>query len=290
MNYRRSFGAARFAAVWSWAWLLLCSHAALAAAVAVPKLVGPLVDEAQIAGAQSRAISTALTRLHQDTGVQWVVLTVPTLDGEPIATFAHRVMEDWGLGQAGTDLGMLLLIVPQDRQTRLEVGYGLEAVVPDAVAKRLLADVLAPDASGPGAAPAAQPQITGDNLVRAVSYADGLIRQQYAQGLLPKMTPAKSDDAQALSGTAFFMVLAALVFAFVLTRKLMATLPKDHETQGHGRPGFARRSVGWGFWDLLVQLILAIISGGRGGPPQSGGGGYSGGGGRSGGGGASDRY
>jgi uncharacterized protein len=72
------------------------------------------------------------------------VLTVASLEGEPIEAFALRAAEAWQLGHKGLDNGILLLVAAQDRQARIEVGYGLEGVVPDAVAKRVLEDVMFP--------------------------------------------------------------------------------------------------------------------------------------------------
>ncbi len=71
-----------------------------------------------------------------------MVLTVPTLAGEPIEEFALRVAETWGIGHAGLDNGIVVVVAPDDRQARIEVGYGLEGVVPDAIAKRVLEDVM----------------------------------------------------------------------------------------------------------------------------------------------------
>ena len=73
-----------------------------------------------------------------------MVLTVPTIEGEPIETFVLRVAETWKPGHKGLDNGLLLVIASQDRQARIEVGYGLEGAVPDVIAKRVLEDVMFP--------------------------------------------------------------------------------------------------------------------------------------------------
>ena len=72
------------------------------------------------------------------------MLTVPTTDGEAIEPFALRVAEAWKLGHQGADNGILLIVASKDRKARIEVGYGLEGVVPDAIAKRVIEDVMIP--------------------------------------------------------------------------------------------------------------------------------------------------
>jgi uncharacterized protein len=82
---------------------------------------------------------------HEDsTSNQVAVLTVSSLGGEAIEDFSLRVAEAWGLGQAGTDNGVLLLVAVDDREMRIEVGYGLEDVLTDAAAGRIIRDDIAP--------------------------------------------------------------------------------------------------------------------------------------------------
>lgn len=111
----------------------------------VPFLSGPVVDQADMLskGARTR-IETVLQDFEQETGSQVVVLTVPSLEGTPIEAFALRVAETWQLGREGVDDGVLFLIAREERRMRLEVGYGLEGALPDAVARRILDRVVTP--------------------------------------------------------------------------------------------------------------------------------------------------
>ena len=93
---------------------------------------------------RERALEAKLAAFEGETSHQIAVLTVPTLEGEPIESFGLRVAEQWKLGHKGLDNGMLLVVASQDRQARVEVGYGLEGVVPDAIANRVLQDTLFP--------------------------------------------------------------------------------------------------------------------------------------------------
>ncbi len=89
-------------------------------------------------------LESQLADFERETTHQSAVLTVPSLQGEPIEAFALRVAERAELGQRGLDNGILLVVAAEDRRARVEVGYGLEGVVPDAVAKRVLEDAIFP--------------------------------------------------------------------------------------------------------------------------------------------------
>ena len=111
----------------------------------VPYLTGRVVDNAEILKAATRERITALSKAHEDKSTdQIVVLTVPTLDGESVEEYAVRVFASWKLGQKGKDNGVLVLVAPQDRKMRIEVGYGLEGTLPDVAASRIIRNVMTP--------------------------------------------------------------------------------------------------------------------------------------------------
>jgi uncharacterized protein len=119
--------------------------AAAASAADVPYLSGRVVDDADILSPAARERLTATSRAHEDkTTNQVVVLTVPTIGGESIEEYANRVFGTWKLGQKGKDNGVLLVVVPNDRKLRIEVGYGLEAVLPDVDAARIIRNQITP--------------------------------------------------------------------------------------------------------------------------------------------------
>jgi uncharacterized protein len=131
---------------------LLISAALLAAVPAtvvqtldVPYLQGRVTDAAEILSPQAIEQMGALLADHEArTSDQVAVLTVTTLAGESIEDFALRVFEAWQLGQKGKDNGVLVVVAPQDRRMRIEVGYGLEGRLTDLEAGRIIRNVMAP--------------------------------------------------------------------------------------------------------------------------------------------------
>ena len=125
--------------------LVLALAAATAPALEVPYLAGRVNDLADLLspGAEAR-IEEELAALERETGAQGAVLTVPSLEGDPLEDFSLRVVDTWKLGREGVDDGVLLVIARDERQVRIEVGYGLEATLTDVGSKRILSDVMTP--------------------------------------------------------------------------------------------------------------------------------------------------
>jgi uncharacterized protein len=119
--------------------------ATILSAVDVPYLTGRVVDEANIIRPETRARLTTVLKNHEDsTGNQVVVLTVPTIQPESIEDYAVKVFAAWKLGQKGKDNGVLVIVVPQDRKVRIEVGYGLEPTLTDGACGQIIRGVMTP--------------------------------------------------------------------------------------------------------------------------------------------------
>lgn len=117
----------------------------LSAASNVPYLTGRVTDNAEILSKPVRQSLAERLKAHEDrTGNQIVVLTTPSLEGESVEGYAEAVFKEWKLGQKGKDNGILVIVAPQDRRLRIEVGYGLEAVLPDSVAGSIIRDAMTP--------------------------------------------------------------------------------------------------------------------------------------------------
>lgn len=115
-----------------------------------PALSGRVVDEAGLIDpAGEAALTDKLAAFEQASSDQLVVVTVPDLEGYDIADYVYRLGRDWGIGQKGEDNGVLLLVSRDDRKVRIEVGYGLEGTLTDALASTIIeTDILPAFRSG----------------------------------------------------------------------------------------------------------------------------------------------
>jgi uncharacterized protein len=111
----------------------------------VPALTGHVVDRAALLSDATEAVLTQRLAAHEaETSNQVAVLTIPSLDGQPIEGYSLNVARTWALGQEEFDNGVLLLVARDDREMRIEVGYGLEGALPDVVASRIIRYELRP--------------------------------------------------------------------------------------------------------------------------------------------------
>jgi uncharacterized protein len=125
---------------------LICSFASLFAyGLKVPELTSPVMDTAHvISGDYQQLLEQLLREANARDKVQLTILTLPTLEDEPIEQAGIEITDKWKLGKKGKDNGVLFLIVPSEKKARIEVGQGLEGDIPDVTAKRILADVAKP--------------------------------------------------------------------------------------------------------------------------------------------------
>jgi uncharacterized protein len=125
--------------------LLLLLALAAWAQVAVPELSRRVTDlTATLSAEQVTALESKLAAFEAQRGSQIAVLLVPTTQPEDIAQFGIRVAEQWKIGREKIDDGVILIVARDDRKLRLEVGYGLEGPIPDAIAKRVIAETITP--------------------------------------------------------------------------------------------------------------------------------------------------
>jgi uncharacterized protein len=111
----------------------------------IPYLTGRVNDNASVLSEATRnSLSEKLKEHETRTTNQIVVLTVPSLNGESIEDYAYNVFNEWKLGQKDKDNGILIVVVPDERRMRIEVGYGLEGTLPDILAGRIIQNIMAP--------------------------------------------------------------------------------------------------------------------------------------------------
>ena len=256
-----------------------------AAAQTFPALSGRVVDQA---GILSPAVEADLTRRSVDlearTGAQLVVATVASLEDRPIEDYANGLFRAWRLGQREDNNGVLFLTAPNDRAVRIEVGYGLEPVMTDALQGLLLQQQVLPEFRA-GRVEAGI--LAGANgIVGQLASDPETARARVAQA--EAAAAARPQNASGGEGGAAGIVITLLVLWFVFAA-----------LSSMGRRGCRRRRRGGGIAGDVAQVVLwsMLSGGGRGGGGGGwgggggfGGGGFSGGGGSSGGGGASGSW
>jgi uncharacterized protein len=133
------------AAIAAAAFVLGAAGAFAADEVAVPPLKARVTDLTGTLGAdQIRTLDDRLRDFERRKGSQVAVLILPTTQPETIEQYSIRVADAWKVGRAKVDDGVILVVAKNDRKLRVEVGYGLEGAIPDAIAKRVISDVIAP--------------------------------------------------------------------------------------------------------------------------------------------------
>src|SRR4249919_3599235 len=123
---------------------LLCAVAG-ALAFNFPALSGSVVDQANIIQPSTHsAIEQKLADLETKSGIQLVVATVASLEGQDIEPYANELFRTWQLGEKSKNNGVLFLVAPNERRVRIEVGYGLEKTLTDALSKVIITNAIAP--------------------------------------------------------------------------------------------------------------------------------------------------
>lgn len=126
--------------------LILVIATSATAKATYPKPQGHVNDFAGVMSADTRStLENIATGLTAKTGAEVAVVTLPSLNEEPIENVAVDLFQEWGIGQKGKDNGLLFLIAPNDRKMRIEVGYGLEPILPDALTGRILDNYVVPE-------------------------------------------------------------------------------------------------------------------------------------------------
>jgi uncharacterized protein len=262
----------------------------LAAQQPIPPLTGRVVDlTATLDASQRGALEQKLAALEAREGSQVVVLMVPTTAPEAIEAYSLRVAEAWQIGRGKTDDGIVIVIAKDDRRLRIEVGYGLEGAVPDALAKRIISERIAPRF------------YEGDYAAGINDGVDALTTLIEGEELPPPVESRRGDGEDPF-GALPVIFFIALVLAPVLKRMFGTLFGSLAVGVGAGVVAWLISSIlvlslGFGFVAFVLALAGAVGGpgrwssggawGGRRGGFGGGGGGFRGGGGRFGGGGAS---
>jgi uncharacterized protein len=108
-----------------------------------PKLVNDIAGV--LTADQVQTLETKLVAYDDSTSTQIVVITVKSTEGYDVQEYALKILRDWGIGNKKTNNGIVILAAIEDRKVRIEVGYGMEGVIPDAIAKRIIEDEIKPN-------------------------------------------------------------------------------------------------------------------------------------------------
>ncbi len=268
----------------------------------LPTLNEPVIDQANILSAsEKQQISARILKLNEQAKAQIGVVIVPTTGQEDIFDFAIRVAEQWKLGSKKQDNGLLMAIAINDRRIQIAPGYGLEGVLPDIVASRIIRNNITPYfkqnqfAQGIDAGLAEIENILNMDPEIATQAALEL-KERQAQALHEQQAKEKTFN------TALFILIAGIIGSFVVGKRLSASTAAVAGTVAglvNGAGLLTSLLIGGGIFFLLITTIAQVLfqavlsgSGGRGGGSGGGfgGGGYRGGGGGFGGGGASGSW
>ena len=247
-----------------------------------PELSGRVVDQADLLAPELEAeLTQRLEALEQASSRQLVVVTIASLEGYEIEDYGYRLGRHWGIGQEGANNGAILLVAPSDRRVRIEVGYGLEGILTDALSSRIVNGQILPRFRD------------NDYAGGIMAGADAIIAQLQAPPEAAEQRALEAAQAEqgggGEGGSIIPLIFWLVVLAFIFI-PLLSSGFRGRKYRGRGRrrggpivlwgPGLGGwggdSSGGWGGW-----------SSGGGGGGWSGGGGFSGGGGSFGGGGAS---
>lgn len=261
------------------------------AALQFPVLTGRVVDEAGILSPAARAELDAQLAAHEKaTSNQVVVVTLKSLQGDDIADYGYQLGRHWGIGQKGKNNGVLLIVAPNERKLRIEVGYGLEGVLTDAESRVIIESVI-------------KPYFKQGNYDQGVRAGVSAILAALGGELQAPPPPTAASDGQGMYG---LLIMALFVGQFIFGA-LARRASTGKRFVAASVFGVIAGVIAWLFAGLLVALVIAVVvflfmllAGGRMGPGGSGygnwgsggwsgggGGGFSGGGGSFGGGGAS---
>lgn len=254
------------------AWFALTS-AALAQSLTFPELTGRVVDEAGILDADTRQELEKLSAdLEAKTTDQLVTVTLKSLRGTSIEDYGYQLGRKWQIGQKDKDNGVLLIVAPNDRRVRIEVGYGLEPTLTDAISSVIVQGSILPR-------------------FRAGDFAGGVRRgaediAQVLSGDAPEILEraARRPAAQGLSAAEMMIAAFWIIVALMIIANVMADMRRRGGPLQRGR---VRRTRDWTNYN---PVIIGGRSSGGGWGGGGGGGGFSGGGGSFGGGGSSGSW
>lgn len=214
----------------------------VSAEVAVPALSGRVIDQTKtLTSEQLRTLDQKLREIETRKGSQVAVLLVPTTKPEEIEQYAIRVAEQWKLGRKKIDDGVILLIAKNDRAVRIEVGYGLEGALTDALSKRIINDAIIPRFK--------QQDFYG-GIIAGVAQIGRVIDGEILSPPLPAQKLVV-DQEGTLSSLSMLFVIGLVMGGFL--RKILG------RSLGAGVTGVAVSIIGWFIAGALITALLGGV-------------------------------
>ncbi|AJP73283.1 TPM domain-containing protein [Sphingomonas hengshuiensis] len=266
-----------------------------------PKLTGRVVDAANLLSPAQEAELTALSdEVEKASSRQFVIATIPDLQGYPIEDYGYQLIRAWAIGQKDANNGIILIVAPNDRRVRIEVGYGLEPIMTDAMSGTIISDIITPrfKAGDMGGGIVAGAQAIAEQMKLPLEAAEARAKAESdkAAAKAPAQRQRKSG------GFPVGLLFWGIILAFVLIPMLRSGRKSRRGPWGESR-SYRRSGGDGGALPILLWTIASELSrGGHGGGSGwgggdgggwgggGGGGGFSGGGGSGGGGGASGSW
>ena len=241
-----------------------------------PELTGRVVDAADIIpDADEAALTAKLEALETQSQRQFVIATLPDLQGYDIAEYGYQLGREWGIGDAERNDGVLLLVAPNDRKTRIEVGYGLEGIMTDALSSVIINQQMLPQFRNGDYVGGIN--IATDTIIQQLTLPEDEARQ-IAQQLSAERSTGPRQEATLDFPTIIFL---GLFFFFIILPMLRGKRGRRYRRGGTGS------AVGdIILWEVANAALRGASGGSSGGSSWGGGGGGFGGGGFSGGGGS----
>ncbi len=228
---------------------VLCGLAFVAPAhadAAIPALKSRVTDlTGTLTAEQKNTLEQRLAAFESAKGSQIAVLVLPSTKPEEIEQFSIRVAEAWKIGRKGTDDGLILVVAKDDRRLRIEVGYGLEGAIPDAVAKRVISETITPRFKA------------GDFYGGISAGVDQLIKLVEGEKLPPPSASASSSGHASEGRDPFEYLIPGFFFILIVGAALRTFLGRF---PGAIATGVAAGVAGWVMFSIGIAGIAAIIA------------------------------
>jgi uncharacterized protein len=256
----------------------LCLACTFALAFNFPALTGRVVDQADVMSQETRGDITAKSQaLEEKSGIQLVVATVKSLEGGDIETYANELFRAWKLGQEQKNNGVLLLVAPNEHKVRIEVGYGLEGTLTDALSSVIISTAIIPPFKSGDFSGGIDRGVDG---IIGVLNGDAADWQPQPQSLLRTDEPGALNTLLPILGFLVVGVIFRLIVAGIA--RLVSGPPGHYVTRGGKRVFVPDRGSSWSSSSGWSNSDSDSSSSSSSDSDFSGGGGSSGGGGASG--------